>query len=124
MDRRQENIRIGIIRRLEMKTFAFKLPLLVLLATFAFAASPSVVAEASQPGQSAQPEASIVTLDLVYLKTASGPVDVTSSLYTSQGQTYAVLNNVPVPIVVAANSDNVYSPSGSVIGYTVHIVKQ
>ena len=103
-----------------MKTFSLKPASLALFAALIFAASPSVRADAPQ---SAQPQACIVTLDLIYLKSASGPVDVTNSMYTSQGQTYAVLDNVSVPIVPDVNSGSVYSPSGSVIGYTVHVVK-
>ena len=100
-----------------MKTFTLKLSSLALFAALIFTASPSVRADAPTP------QAGIVTLDLVYLKSASGPVDVTNSMYTSNGQTYATLNNVSVPIVPDVASGNVYSPSGSVIGYTVRVVK-
>ena len=104
-----------------MKTFTLKLSSLALFAALTFAASPSVRADA--PAPSATTQFGGVFFDLVYLKSASGPVDVTNSLYKSQGQTYATLNNVAVPIVPDVNSGNVYSPSGDVIGYVVHVAQ-
>lgn len=106
-----------------MKTYLLKSSSFALLTACVFvcAASPHPRAQSAQNTLHAYAKRCGFTRDLVYLNTPSGSVDVTASLYTSQGQTYAVLNNAPIAIVVDTTGRSVCSLSGRVIGYTVPV---
>lgn len=61
----------------------------------------------------------LVTEGHVYLTDdgSFAPVDVTNTLYSLNGQVYAVLNGVSIAIVLDANSGTVYNTSGRSIGF-------
>ncbi len=60
-----------------------------------------------------------VTEGHVYLTDdgSAAPVDVTNTLYSVNGQVYAVLNGASIAIVLDANSSTVYNMSGRSIGF-------
>ncbi len=54
---------------------------------------------------------------------SAAPVDVTNTLYSLNGQVYAVLNGAPIAIVLDANSGTVYNTSGRSIGFMARVAK-
>ena len=62
---------------------------------------------------------SLFTLDHVYLISTSGPVEVTNTLSTSQGHTFAVLQGQSILIVPDYTRGTVRDSAGNLIGYTV-----
>ena len=66
-----------------------------------------------------------VMQDHVYLTDpgSAAAVDVTTTLYVAQGQTYAVLNGVSIAIVLDHVNNVVFSPSGQTIGFILRIVE-
>jgi hypothetical protein len=53
----------------------------------------------------------------VYLNEPTGAVDVTSTMYTSNGNTYVVYNSTTIQIVCSYTEGHVYDMSGKVIGF-------
>lgn len=53
----------------------------------------------------------------VYMVEPNGPLDVTGTLYTLKGQTYAIVNGVSIAIVLNTVNNTVANLSGAVVGY-------
>ena len=66
-----------------------------------------------------------VTRDHIFLTddTTNKAVDVTDTVYTSQGQTYAVLNGASIAIVLDQQRGNVYDTDGNAIGYIQRVTE-
>lgn len=62
---------------------------------------------------------SLFTLDHVYLFSPSGPIEVTKTLFTSQGHIFAVFQGQSILIVPDYTAGTVRDGAGNVIGYTV-----
>ena len=104
---------------MRINTFRFALTAVLPALFLTFTAASNVLADQAPKTSSTYAMLSGVYVDHVFLTDqATGEcVDVTNTVYTSQGQTYAAINGRAIAIVLDSQRGNVYDTQGNAIGF-------